>query len=157
MATQYYKEEKQFTAEEKIAANTLVKNYDDISLKTKIMNWWNSKHPTNTVRINDDIYGIDLVGVENPHFAIELERSYSWKSHHRPVQFKVVRIPMRKTHYWLPKDSEAIFLQTNNDMTSCVLLTPDIIKHQYYNRILKTKEGYPEHFLEYYTWQYHEF
>lgn len=157
MATQYYRPEKQLSINEKESCNTLVKDYDDMSLKHKITNWWNYNNSTNKVRINDDIYGIDLVGVDNPNFAIELERSLSWKSHHRPQQFKVVRIPMRKAHYWLPRESEALFLQTNHDVTSCVILTPDIIKNQYYTRILKTNVGYKEHFLEYYKWIYCEF
>lgn len=157
MPTQFYPKTKQLTGEEKESCNTLVKDYDDMSLKNKITNWWNNNNPTNKVRINDDIYGIDLVGVDDPHFAIELERSLSWKSHDRPVQFKVVRIPMRKAHYWLPRESEALFLQTNHDVTSCVILTPDIIRNQYYTRILKTNVGYKEHFLEYYKWIYHEF
>jgi hypothetical protein len=153
---QVYQAHKQLTDAEKTSCNTLVKNYDDTTLKQKIVEWWNTKHPTNRVQINPDIYKIDLLGVDNPHFAIELEQSFSWKSHHRPIQFKVVRIPMRKAHYWLRKDVEAVFLQTNHDVTSCVLLTDDVIRNKYYNRIVKTNVGYKEHFLEYYTWQYHE-
>lgn len=156
MSTQYYRDEKKLTDSEKVSCNTLVKDYDDATLKQKIVDWWNTLHPGNKVEINSNIYGIDLVGVDNPNFAIELERSYSWNSHHRPTQFKVVRIPMRKAGYWLPTTSEAIFLQTNKDVTSCVILTPDIIKHHFYNRILKTSVGYKEHFLEYYKWEWKE-
>lgn len=156
MIAQIYPTEKQLTHEEQGLCNAQIKDYDDFSVKQKIMTWWNTHHPTNTVHINPNIYGIDLVGIDHPEFAIEIERSLSWTSHHRPPQFKTVRIPIRKTHYWLPTDSTALFLQTNHDVTACVILTPEIIRTKYYNRILKTKLGYKEHFLEYYTWYYHE-
>lgn len=156
MTTQLYLPEKQLDDNEKLSCNTLIKDYDDTTLKQKIVQWWNTLYPTNRVEINSNIYGIDLVGIDNPNFAIELERSYSWNSHTRPKQFKVVRIPIRKAGYWLPTNSEAIFLQTNKDVTSCVILTADVIKHKFYNRIMKTSVGYKEHFLEYYTWEYKE-
>jgi hypothetical protein len=156
MSTQTYQPSKQLSNEEKESCNTLQKDYDDTFVRNKVLTWWNKNNPTNTVKENDNIYGIDLIGVENPNFAIEVERSLSWNSHQRPQTFKTVRIPIRKAGYWLPKDSEAIFVQINKEATACVLLRNITIREEFYNRIIKTSVGYKEHFLEYYTWEYFE-
>ena len=145
------------TDEEKHNCTTLVKNFDDDALRQKVLTWWNRVYPDKQLRINENIYGVDLIGVDNPHLGVELERSHSWTSHHHPRQFTNVRIPMRKAGYWLPPEHEYYFIQTNADMTSCVMLPPHIIRKKFYNMKITTKYGYPEHFLAYYNgWYYFE-
>jgi hypothetical protein len=145
----------QLSQQEKDICNTLVKEYNDDYVKHKVLTWWNNKFPNNQVTYNPNIKGIDLIGVQNPNFMIEVELSKSWKRFERPSQW-TVRIPARKLRYWLPLQSEAIFIQTNHDATSCVLLTTDVIRHKSYSRILQTSVGYKEHFAEYYTWEWHD-
>ena len=156
LASTLIQEEKQLSAIEKDICNTLVKDYDDTFVRNKVMTWWNNKFPTKQVMVNSNIYDIDLVGVDDPNFGIEVEHSLTWKSHERPKTFKAVRIPIRKSRYWLSKDSEAIFIQINKDATSCVVLTEETIRNKFYNRIVKTSVGYKEHFLEYYTWDWYD-
>lgn len=154
--TQIYQTSKQLSATEKDMCNTLVKDYDDNFVRDKVMQWWNTKYPDNPVQENSNIYGVDLVGVNNPNFCIEVERSLKWNTHRRPETFNTVRIPVRKARYWLPRNSETIFIQVNKDATACVLLRDEIVREKFYSRILKTSVGYKEHFLEYYVWEYYE-
>lgn len=156
MPSQVYTTDKQLSNTEKDICNTLVKDYDDTFVRNKVMTWWNALHPTKQVKENDNIYDIDLIGVDNPNFGIEVERSLTWNTHERPYTFKTVRIPIRKSRYWLRKDSEAIFVQINKEATSCVVLTEEVIRNKFYNRIIKTNVGYKEHFLEYYTWDWYD-
>ena len=141
------------TDEEKQIANHIEKAYDDSFVREKVLKWWNKTNPTNKVIQNPNKFAIDLIGVDDLNFGIEVERSLTWSTFDRPQSWKVVRIPMRKIPYWLPTESKAIFIQTNSDATACVMLDTYTIKHKFYNKILKTKLGYRENFCEYYRWQ----
>ena len=139
--------------EEKQIANHIIKPYDDSFVRGKVIEWWNRTNPTNRVMENPNGFAIDLIGIDDPLFGIEVERSLTWTGFDRPQSWKVVRIPMRKIPYWLPTESKALFIKSNSDATACVLLDTHTIKNKFYNRILKTKLGYKENFCEYYRWQ----
>ena len=153
---QVYTKDKQLSDTEKAICNNLQKNYNDINVRQTVLTWWNRNNPTNTVEENSNIYGIDLIGVENPNFGIEVEHSFTWNIHKRPQSFKTVRIPIRKSRYWIPRESEAIFVQMNKVATACVVLTDDVIRNKFYSKIIMTKVGYKEHFLEYYVWNWYD-
>lgn len=121
-------------------------SYDDSAVKEAVVSWWNAVFPKNRVRINPDDFGVDLLGIDDPSFAIEVERSVTWTDKQRP--WTNMNIPIRKADYWFNRDRNTYFLQTNADMTSCCVLADDVIRTKYRRKWRDTKHG-KEMFLQY--------
>ncbi len=131
-------------------------NYDDLTSCVKIIDWWNTKYPENRVTRNTDKYGVDLIGIDNVNFQIEVEHSGTWNRVDRPAHWGAVRVPIRKAKYWMPKHKETIYIQLNKELSACIIIDDTTMRNNFEgpSRVqLRTGE---EFFFHYYTFEYHE-
>ena len=130
-------------------------NYDDSISCTKIIDWWNRKYPENRVTRNPDKYGVDLVGIDNPTFCIEVERSGTWKSHHRPQSWGAPRVPARKAKFWMRTNVNTVYVQTNKELSACITIDDDTLRNGFAGPWSVQLSTGAEPFFYYSKFEYH--
>lgn len=125
-------------------------SYDDTETREKIIIFAKEVLGLN-VKSNEKSKEIDLIGIDDPEFGIEVERGgwfgdfwenkvYSTISN---LGFPTVNLPQRKEKYWSeyftryrkevynPGHNKNLFIRTNKDYTQIIVIYPDVIKNKF--------------------------
>ncbi len=131
-------------------------SYDDTPVREFIIKFCDKKWGMK-LKSNDELYKIDLLGINDPLLGVEVEhgkwRGNFWDDDNYSLiseqSFRTINIPARKEKYWLenytyrgkdkenPSHEKNIFMRTNKDFTQIIVIRSEVVKNS--KKLVRTK------------------
>jgi hypothetical protein len=123
-------------------------SFDDTPVRNAVIEFYKKKFKIN-LKSNDELYKIDLLGIDDPLLGVEAEHG-KWKGNFWEVDsysldltglnFRTINIPIRKEKYWKdvnlyygkeivnPSCLKNVFVRSNKDFTQFIVIRPETIR-----------------------------
>jgi hypothetical protein len=131
-------------------------SYDDNLVRDFVVEFCDNMWGVKLIK-NEELYKIDLLGVEDPTLGVEVEHG-KWEGNFwendtysliSEQSFRTINIPARKEKYWQEEyfqnrktrhnlsHDKNIFIRTNKDFTQVIVIRPETIKNP--KKLVRTK------------------
>lgn len=123
-------------------------SFDDTLVRNASIEFFKKRFNVN-LKSNDELYKIDLLGIDDPSLGVEVEHG-KWNGNFWDVDsysldltgldYRTINIPLRKEKYWKdinpyygkdvinPSCKKNIFVRTNKNFTQFIVIRPETVR-----------------------------